>query len=87
MEGYSQAAANFSKEANLKPQQEESFVYTRQQVQRAIHSGQIEEAISLLGHMNPEVRQGTLFTFLIYLPTISQGLEYVSCTTHRPMRH
>ncbi|CAK7198145.1 hypothetical protein SEUCBS139899_000803 [Sporothrix eucalyptigena] len=55
MEGYPQAAANFSKEANLKPQQDGPFVYTRQQIRNAIHSGHIEEAISLLNHFNPEI--------------------------------
>lgn len=56
MEGYPLAAANFSKEANLPPQQDRSFVHARQQVRSAIHSGRIEEAISLLNHFNPEVR-------------------------------
>ncbi|CAK7274271.1 hypothetical protein SEPCBS57363_006078 [Sporothrix epigloea] len=72
MEGYSQAAANFSKEANLKPQQEESFVSIRQQVQRAIHSGQIEEAIGLLSHMNPEIldQDPTLYFALLRLQLV-----------------
>lgn len=55
MEGYPQAAANFSKEANLQPQQDKSFVHARQQIRSAIHNGKIDEAIILLNHFNPEV--------------------------------
>lgn len=55
MEGYPQAAANFSKEANLAPQQDKSFVHTRQQIRSAIHNGKIDEAITLLNHFNPEI--------------------------------
>ncbi|KIH92259.1 CTLH domain-containing protein [Sporothrix brasiliensis 5110] len=55
MEGYPQAAANFSKEANLPPQQDKSFVHARQQIRSAIHNGKIDEAITLLNHFNPEL--------------------------------
>ncbi|CAK7275106.1 hypothetical protein SEPCBS119000_006510 [Sporothrix epigloea] len=72
MEGYPQAAENFTKEANLKPQQEGLFVHTRQQVQRAIQSGQIEDAISLLNHMNPEIldQDPTLYFALLRLQLV-----------------
>ncbi|CAK7218368.1 hypothetical protein SCUCBS95973_003460 [Sporothrix curviconia] len=72
MEGYPQAAANFSKEANLKPQQDGSFVNTRQQIQNAIHGGQIEDAISLLNHFNPEIldQDPTLYFALLRLQLV-----------------
>ncbi|OAA68330.1 ctlh domain containing protein [Niveomyces insectorum RCEF 264] len=46
MEGYPKAAANFSKEANLRPQQDDSFIQTRQAIQSSIHRGDIEGAIT-----------------------------------------
>lgn len=61
MEGYPQAAANFSKEANLQPQQDKSFVHARQQIRSAIHNGKIDEAIILLNHFNPEVSFGNSY--------------------------
>lgn len=65
MEGYPKAAANFSKEANLKPQQDKSFVHTRQQIQNSIHSGNIDDAITSLNHFNPEVSFSGLHLFLV----------------------
>lgn len=56
MEGYPKAAAHFSKEANLKPQQQDSSIRTRQQIQNSIHMGKIDEAIVALNYLNPEVR-------------------------------
>ncbi|EFX04468.1 ctlh domain containing protein [Grosmannia clavigera kw1407] len=55
MEGYPKAAAHFSKEANLKPQQQDSSIRTRQQIQNFIHMGKIEEAIVALNYLNPEI--------------------------------
>ena len=55
MEGYPKAAANFSREANLKPQQDNSFVVTRQRILSCIYTGNIEDAITSLNHFNPEV--------------------------------
>jgi glucose-induced degradation protein 8 len=56
MEGYPNAAANFSKEANLQPQQEDSSIRARQQIQHDIHKGEIQNAIDALNDMDPDVR-------------------------------
>jgi glucose-induced degradation protein 8 len=55
MEGYPQAAANFSKEANLQPQQDDSFIRARQDIQHFIHLGEIQKATNALNELNPEV--------------------------------
>lgn len=57
MEGYPNAAANFSREANLQPQQDEAFIRARQEIQSYIHSGKIETAIETLNEFDPEVRR------------------------------
>ncbi|KAL2263981.1 hypothetical protein VTK26DRAFT_3765 [Humicola hyalothermophila] len=55
MEGYPKAAAKFCKEANLRPQQEDPSIQTRRDIQHAIHSGEIEKAISALNELDPEI--------------------------------
>lgn len=55
MEGYHKAAEGFSKEANLQQQQEDWEIIARRAIQDAIHSGQIELAISGLNELDPEV--------------------------------
>jgi len=67
MEGYPNAAAKFCKEANLQPQQPDPSIQTRQDIQHAIHSGNIETAISALNKLDPEVRQLPLFACLYLL--------------------
>ncbi|KAH8818486.1 CTLH/CRA C-terminal to lish motif domain-containing protein [Hyaloscypha sp. PMI_1271] len=54
-EGYPSAAAKFSKEANLRPQQEEESVKARRQIQHSIHSGNIQEAVDGLNELEPQV--------------------------------
>ena len=56
MEGYPMAAAKFSKEANLQPQQEGASIKARQQIQEHIHRGGIKQAIEALNDLDPEVR-------------------------------
>jgi hypothetical protein len=56
MEGYPNAAANFSKEANLAPHQETPSIIARQEIQKCIHSGNIQTAIETLNDFDPEVR-------------------------------
>jgi hypothetical protein len=65
-EGYPSAAARFSKEANLRPYQEEESVKARQQIQHSIHLGSIQEAIDALNELDPQVSKG-LFSYLFYL--------------------
>lgn len=55
MEGYPNAAAKFSKEANLQPQQDISSIRARQEIQNCIHSGNIQSAIETLNDLDPEV--------------------------------
>ncbi|KAK3307634.1 CTLH/CRA C-terminal to lish motif domain-containing protein [Chaetomium strumarium] len=55
MEGYPKAAAKFCKEANLQPQQPDDSIQTRHAIQHAIHSGNIESAISALNELDPGI--------------------------------
>lgn len=54
-EGYPSAAAKFSKEANLRPRQEEESLRARRQIQHSIHSGNIQEAVEALNELEPQV--------------------------------
>ncbi|CAG8974892.1 hypothetical protein HYALB_00006675 [Hymenoscyphus albidus] len=54
-EGYPSAAAKFSTEANLQPQQEAESVTARQAIQHSIHLGSIQEAIEGLNELEPQV--------------------------------
>jgi len=54
-EGYPSAAAKFSKEANLRPQQEEESLIARREIIQSIHSGKIREAIESLNDLEPQV--------------------------------
>lgn len=55
MEGYTLAAAKFSKEANLSPRQEDPAIKARQEIRNSIHQGKIQEAIEALNRLDPEV--------------------------------
>jgi hypothetical protein len=55
MEGYPDAAANFSKEANLRPLKESASIQARQEIQNSIHKGDIQAAIEILNELDPEV--------------------------------
>lgn len=56
MEGYPKAAAKFCKEANLQPQQQDSSIQARNDIQHAIHCGRIDDAIKALNELDPDVR-------------------------------
>jgi hypothetical protein len=60
-EGYPSAAAKFSKEANLQPNQEEESVKARQMIQHSIHLGSIQDAIEALNELEPQVSTGHFF--------------------------
>ena len=65
LEGYPKAAERFSKEANLQEQQSEhSEIAERREIQNAIHSGKIEEAIERLNQLDPQVSFLLLHLFL-----------------------
>ena len=53
--GYPNAAAKFSTEANLSPQQPSTAILARQQIQHFIHKGEIESAIHALNDLDPSV--------------------------------
>lgn len=55
MEGYHKAAAKFSKEANLQPQQNDKLIVARQAIKQAILGGHIEAAISALNELDEEI--------------------------------
>ncbi|CAI6087766.1 unnamed protein product, partial [Clonostachys chloroleuca] len=55
MEGYSMAAAKFSKEANLQPQQDDASIRSRQEIQHYIHIGNFEAAIESLNEYDPAI--------------------------------
>jgi len=54
-EGYPSAAARFSKEANLKPLEDEESVRQRNQIKHDIHLGSIQDAIEALNELNPQI--------------------------------
>ena len=60
-EGYPSAAAKFSTEANLRPNQEEESVKARQAIQHAIHLGSIQDAIEALNDLEPQVSGAQIF--------------------------
>jgi glucose-induced degradation protein 8 len=53
--GYPNAAARFSTEANLQPQQANSEMAARQEIQSSIHKGDIVSAIGALNDLDPSV--------------------------------
>lgn len=54
-EGYPSAADKFSKEANLKPIEQQESVRLRNQIKHDIHLGSIQNAIEALNELNPQV--------------------------------
>ena len=69
-EGYPSAAAKFSKEANLRPYQEEESVKARQEIQHSIHLGSIQDAIEALNELEPQVSYAQILLFPIPLAMI-----------------
>lgn len=63
-EGYPSAAAKFSKEANLRPRQEEESMKARRAIQHSIHMGSIQDAIEALNELEPQV--STRYSLLSY---------------------
>lgn len=55
MEGYPNAAAKFSREANLQLHQDGLCVRQRQVIQNYIHGGNIQAGIEALNELDPEV--------------------------------
>ena len=76
-EGYPSAADKFSKEANLKPIEQQESVRLRNQIKHDIHLGSIQDAIEALNELNPQVSD-------FYLPQISSYAchDYTSFMHH-----
>ncbi|KAI0100375.1 ran binding protein in the microtubule-organising centre [Nemania sp. FL0031] len=53
--GYPNAAAKFSSEANLQPQQPTSAIQQRVRIQKFIHRGEIEDALQALNEIYPSI--------------------------------
>ncbi|KAI0006802.1 CTLH/CRA C-terminal to lish motif domain-containing protein [Xylariaceae sp. FL0662B] len=53
--GYPNAAAKFSAEANLQPQQPDPAIQARQQIQRFIQKGEIEKATNAINELDPSL--------------------------------
>ncbi|KAI0460256.1 ran binding protein in the microtubule-organising centre [Xylaria acuta] len=53
--GYPNAAAKFSSEANLQPQQPTSAIQQRLRIQKYIHKGEIENALQELNEVYPSI--------------------------------
>lgn len=56
-EGYPSAAEKFAMEANIEQPPDESKIRLRVQIRDAIHRGDLENAIDLIGEASPEVRR------------------------------
>ena len=83
MEGYPNAAAKFSKEANLQPQQDGASIRSRQEIQNFIHNGNIQAAIETLNELDPQVRPLCILHAEFFLPTYTIVIKTrVTCTTH-----
>ncbi len=54
-EGYPSAAAKFSKEANLKPLEQQESVIARNKIKHDIYLGSIQNAIEGINELNPQV--------------------------------
>jgi len=54
-EGYPSAADKFSKEANLKPLEQQESVIVRNQIKHDIHLGSIQNAIEAINELNPQI--------------------------------
>jgi len=54
-EGYPSAADKFSKEANLKPLEQQESVILRNQIKHDIHLGSIQNAIEAVNELNPQI--------------------------------
>jgi hypothetical protein len=63
IEGYTAAAEEFSKEAEIKDSSHVDFnlIENRMNIKRAVHRGDIKEAIEKVNDLNPEVRASSFY--------------------------
>ena len=60
IEGYKSAAEEFSQEANLSPPVDLESIESRMDIREALQRGDIEEAITRVNDLNPEVRSRSI---------------------------
>ena len=77
IEGYKSAAEEFSQEANLTPPVDFESIESRMDIREALQRGDVEDAITRVNDLNPEV----CVHFAMYFWTGKEGLKF-SCTTH-----
>lgn len=56
IEGYKTAAEEFSQEANITPPVDFESIESRMDIREALQRGDVEEAITRVNDLNPEVR-------------------------------
>jgi hypothetical protein len=54
-EGYPRAAEKFAKEANIQLPLEEESIQSRVEIRRSIHAGDIDNAITKINDLNPQI--------------------------------
>lgn len=79
IEGYKDAAQKFAIEAGLNPQVDLNSIQNRMVIRSAVQRGDIEDAISRVNELDPEVsHQSILWRAPSLIPTM---IRYFSCTT------
>lgn len=80
IEGYKSAAQEFSQEAGITPPVDFESIESRMVIREALQRGDVEEAITRVNDLNPEVRGFRVNN----LGPFGMGKDYtVSCTTLR----
>jgi hypothetical protein len=79
IEGYKSAAEEFSEEANLSPPVDFESIESRMDIREALQRGDVEDAITRVNDLNPEVCVAPSFT----VPRQGSKDYNVSCTTHK----
>ena len=57
IEGYKSAAEEFSQEANMTPSVDFESIESRMEIREALQRGDVEDAITRVNDLNPEVSQ------------------------------
>lgn len=83
VEGYKEAAQNFSLEAGLTPQVDLESIHNRKTIRRAIQRGDVEDAIGRVNELDPEVR--TISDRKGRTEDNLDKEDKVSCTTLSPL--
>jgi glucose-induced degradation protein 8 len=75
IEGYKSAAEEFSLEAGVQPAVDFASIESRRNIREALNRGDVQEAITRVNDLNPEVN-----VILVHLCPFSSGLNS-ACTT------